>query len=123
MEHWQLHQTLSILKLETDLAAGDLLPREELESTVGSDGVAAAAKVAGNGETKSSGGKSPPVLHQVGGGGGKSVFFCVRSAQVSMLSVECSVGEYATLLSCCVQISEKVNGTAVGAPELLPAVR
>lgn len=69
LEHWQLHQTLSILKLETDLAAGDLLPREKLESMMRSnDAVAAAASFAGNGETKTSGDKSPPVLHKVCGG-------------------------------------------------------
>lgn len=67
LEHWQLHQTLSILKLETDLAEGDLLPREELASIAGSNDVATAA--ARHGEAKSSGDKSAPVLHKVCGGG------------------------------------------------------
>lgn len=72
MEHWQLHQTLSILKLETDLAEEDLLPRAELRSIVRSDHAANA--LAGNGEMKTSGDESAPVLHQVCGGTAVVVF-------------------------------------------------
>ncbi|CAM9640993.1 unnamed protein product [Scytosiphon promiscuus] len=65
LEHWELHQTLSILKLETDVPEEDLLSREELESTVMSGtGVAG-----GEGETKSREGKPAPVILRLLAGG------------------------------------------------------
>lgn len=60
LEHWELHQTLSVLKLETDMAAEDLLSTEELGSIV------AKGAAVGNGETKTPEGKRPsPVMLQV----------------------------------------------------------
>ncbi|CAM9750351.1 unnamed protein product [Pylaiella littoralis] len=70
LEHWELHQTLSILKLETDMGAEVLVPREELRSMVGNTSshaaAAAAAADASNGETKISETESgPPVILQL----------------------------------------------------------
>ncbi|CAN0113015.1 unnamed protein product, partial [Hapterophycus canaliculatus] len=61
LEHWELHQTLSILKLETDVPEEDWLSREELESMVTSG----TAVGKGGGETKQAGGKRDPVMLRV----------------------------------------------------------
>lgn len=61
LEHWDLHQTLSILKLETDVPEEDLLSREELESMVASGTDVGG----GGGETKTPGGKPAPVMLRV----------------------------------------------------------
>ncbi|CAM9763482.1 unnamed protein product, partial [Ectocarpus sp. 13 AM-2016] len=59
LEHWELHQTLSVLKLETDMATEDLLSTEELGSIV------ANGAAVGNGETKTPEGKPSPVMLQL----------------------------------------------------------
>ncbi|CBJ34195.1 hypothetical protein Esi_1397_0001 [Ectocarpus siliculosus] len=58
LEHWELHQTLSVLKLETDMATEDLLSTEELGSIV------ANGAVVGKGEMKTPEGKTSPVMLQ-----------------------------------------------------------
>ncbi|CBN77195.1 expressed unknown protein [Ectocarpus siliculosus] len=59
LEHWELHQTLSVLKLETDMATEDLLSTEELGSIV------ANGAVVGKGEMKTPEGKTSPVMLQL----------------------------------------------------------
>ncbi|CAB1097123.1 unnamed protein product [Ectocarpus sp. CCAP 1310/34] len=59
LEHWELHQTLSVLKLETDMATEDFLSTEELGSIV------ANGAAVGKGETKTPDGKPSPVMLQL----------------------------------------------------------